>query len=368
MARRRAVRLGVIGCGDVALRVYLAGIVEMPEVELVAVCDRVGGRAERAQAQFNVPEAYDDAGEMLARSPVEAVAILTSARAHGPLSLAALKAGKHVYCEKPLATDVATVTRIIRLAKARRRKLVAAPTVMLSRTNQHIKHLLRKGLIGKVAFVRAHGSHSGAGAHGHIYDPSWYYQAEEAGGPLYDITVYTLHALTGILGPVRRVTALSGCSQPRRYVGYTDDAGTWREKTERYTADDNTLLLLDWGKATFAAVDGTHCMVASRGPQMEFYGSDGVINLYRRREAPLEVYCQRSDLGLQGWVEVEPTPEVPGLPRWGLADGVAHLAQCIRTGRKPAATGEHARHVVELIAAAYRAARTGRTQTLKTTF
>lgn len=68
-------------------------------------------------------------------------------------------------------------------------------------------------------------------------------------------------------------------------------------------------------------------LVASRGPWMEFYGSDGVINLYRRREAPVEAYC-----------------------------------------RKPIPSGEHARHVVELIVAAYRAARTGKTQTLKTTF
>ncbi len=368
MSRRRKVTLGVIGCGDVALRIYLPRLVEMPGVELVAVCDNVAGRAERARAQFGVPEAYGDAEEMLAKSDVEAVAILTSASAHAPLCLAALQAGKHVYTEKPLATDVATATRIIRLAKARKRKLVAAPTVMLSRPNQHIKHLLRAGLIGRLAFCRAHGSHGGAGAHGHIYDPTWYYKAEEGGGPLYDVTVYTLHALTGILGPAKRVTALSGCSQPRRPIAYTDDEGVWREKTERYTADDNTQLLLDWGNATFGTVDGTHCMVASRGPRMEFYGSAGVINLYGRPQAPLEMYCQRADLGLQGWVSAETPRSVPGLDNWGLADGVAHLVECIRSRRKPVPTGEHARHVIELIVAAYRAARTGRTQRLRTTF
>jgi len=368
MGKRRRVKLGVIGCGDVALRIYFSHIAQMPRVQLVSVCDRVLGRAKRAQKEFGAPEAYGDAQEMLATSDIEAVAILTSAKAHAPLSLAALEAGKHVYCEKPLATNVATATRIIKAAKARRRKLVAAPTLMLSRTNQHIRHLLRKGLIGKMAFLRAHGSHGGAGAHGHIYDPSWYYKADEGGGALYDVTVYALHALTGILGPVQQVTALSGCSQPKRPVAYTDDAGVRREKFERYTADDNTQLLLDWGNATFGTVDGTHCMVASRGPRMEFYGTAGVLNLYGQREAPLELYCQREDLGLQGWINPEPPASLPGVARWDLADGVAHLADCILTGRKPVPSGEHARHVIELIVAAYRAARTGRRQTLRTTF
>ena len=182
------------------------------------------------------------------------------------------------------------------------------------------------------------------------------------------MTVYTLHALTGILGPVKRVTAFSGCSQPIRPVAYTDDDGVWREKTERYTADDNTQLLLDWGRTTFGTVDGTHCLVMWRGPRMEFYGTAGGILLQGGREAPLELYSQRDDLGVRGWVTPEAPRGLPGVSNWGLADGVVHLADCIRSRRKPVPTGEHARHVIELITAAYRAARTGKTQTLRTTF
>jgi predicted dehydrogenase len=273
-----------------------------------------------------------------------------------------------VYTEKPMATDVPTATRVIKAARKAGKKLVAAPTVLLGQGPVHVKHLLEKGLIGKPAFCRAHGSHGGAGAHGHIYDPSWYYKAEEGGGPLYDVTVYTLHTLTGILGPVKRVTALAGCSQPERPVAYTDDDGLWREKTEKYTGPDNVQLLLGWGDATFGTVDGTHCMVASRGPRMEFYGSDGALNVYGRRESPIEVYTQRDDLGVRGWLSPEAPRGLGGLPAWGLADGVLHLAECILTDAEPVPSGEHARHVIELIVAAGRAAETGKTQTLRTTF
>lgn len=351
------VKVGVVGCGDIAFRNYLPGMKALADkAELVAVCDLVEERAQRAKEQFDAPEVYTDFQEMLSRAEIEGVVNLTHMPMHGPLSIAALEAGKHLYVEKPMATSLMDADREVELAEERGLKLCCAPPTFLSSMHQKVKELIEGRAIGKVCFARAHGSHGGpARWEGYTSDPTWFYQ--KTAGPVLDLAVYSIDTLIRVLGPVKRVAAFSGLAVPE----LTILAEGARGKKLHPEVDDTTLMLLDFaprgpgGGIPIASVDGTYNLLASQGPWMEFYGDKGTLNTpHFGRE--LQLFQIESEA--PGWqtVEVESTD----LDRMGLAIGIDHWLDCILQDRAPILSGEHARHVLEVMLAAYESAETGR--------
>lgn len=359
---KEKVKVGLVGCGVVANRYYLPAISSADGIELTCVCDVVKERAREVMEQFGAKEYYLDYNKMLQKADIEAVVVLINAQYHFSLSLKALKAGKHVYTEKTMALTLKEADILIEEAEKRGLKLAAAPAVMLSPANQQIKKIIKRGLIGKVCFVCAHSSHNGpASWENFTTDPTWFYK--KGAGPLYDLGIYALHTLTGILGPAKRVTALSGISIPQ----VTIRSGIAKGKKIKVEVDDNTLLLLDFGENTFAYVDATFCVKVSRGPATVFYGSEGVITSGGFGAGPLEVYTEKEELGIKGLI----TPYSPlGAvePVWDLSYGVIHFVECIREDKKPVISAEHARHVLEIMLKAYESAKSGQAQRLATTF
>jgi predicted dehydrogenase len=230
------------------------------------------------------------------------------------------------------------------------------------------RDLVAANAIGKVAFARVQSSHAGAAAMAWPVNPSQFYQ--RGVGALLDMAVYGLTQVTGVLGPVRRVSALSGIAVPvRRARG-----GPFDGLEIPVSAPDNNLLLLDFGAATFAVVDGTFNVVASRAPRMELYGLEGALVVNRSDFGLPPVELSRLDATgeVGGWV----TPETFGVPTVGsdrfaeLQRGalIEHLADCLRDGRPPVASGRHARHVLEVMLAAERSATEGRVIEVASTF
>jgi hypothetical protein len=94
--------------------------------------------------------------------------------------------------------------------------------------------------------------------------------------------VYGIHEITGILGPAKRVVAFSGITEKVRTVR----SGPFAGKKIEVTADDNTLLMLDFGNSTYAVIDGTFNVNAAKSPQIEIFGRAGTINLYNPVQDP----------------------------------------------------------------------------------
>lgn len=355
-------KVGVVGCGDVANKGYLPGIVSLPHVELVTVCDAVAERANRAKEQFAAQEAYTNYEEMFAKADIDAAVVLTPWFLHYAVSLAAIRAGKHVYSQKPMAMTVEEATTLIEEARAKGVVLTAAPPTVASPSFQRLKDLVAEGIIGKVCLATVHSSHEGPADHLMRYtDPTWFFK-KEAGGcaPLFDMGVYGLHSITGMLGPAKRVTAFTGLAVPLRTIKGVEDL---RGKEIEVETDDNAVVLLDFGEGCIASVDGSFCMVARTGPSTILYGWEGVIAL-GGREAPLRVFMKEDRPGFpKGWSE----PEMPAMPRVR-AMGVAHLAECVLEKKEPIISGEHARHVIEIMTRAIQSSKEARTFDLETTF
>src|SRR5215471_9989498 len=236
-------------------------------VRVTALCDPAPGRAERAATQFGIPRWYESCEGLLADGDVDAVTVASPIGLHHEQGRQALLAGKHVHFNKTMALTVDEATELIDLANERQLRVVASPGEMLRPHNQEVRRLIQEGAIGTLcwaicgaAFGRYHEEEpERTGREGvPAIDPGWYFR-RPGGGPLYDMTVYALHALTGILGPARRVTALSGVRlRERSFAG----------SAVPIDADDNTVMLLDFGDSLFAVVYG----VAAGSVNDEFSG------------------------------------------------------------------------------------------------
>jgi predicted dehydrogenase len=369
------VKVGLVGLGSLAQRGILPHTFEedaREKIEPVAVCDNVPGRAEAVAEKWRWHEAYTDYEEMLARADLDAVFIATPIPLHHRQAMAALNAGKHVYVQKSMTTTLAEADEVVRTARTKRLKLCASPGEMLRPPWPQIRDVVREGKLGKVYWALA-GMQSGGHENESFrreddvlsnVDPTWYYKP--GGGPVYDMTVYCLHELTGILGPVKRVSAMSGIGLPVR---------TWKDKTIDVEMDDNTLMLLDFGDTTLGYAFGANC----RGgplPRLAIFGSDGSVYTGLRSAgggrsgSSVTLTGRHADGGEQA-LELPEMPYRVGRHReigeaHGYAD-VMHLVDCILEDKDPIPSGEHARHVVEIIESAYRSAREGRTLELTTT-
>jgi predicted dehydrogenase len=341
-------------------------------LDYVAVCDIIPERAYEAQRRTGVPEVYADYDQMLAEADIDLVVNLTPTQDHTECILKAIEAHKHVYTEKPIALKIAEADQIIERGKAEGVLVGSAPAVMTHPENQEIKQLIDGGQIGKVCFARARGSHPGPDqCLNYTTDPTWFHKP--GAGPVIDLGIYPLQALTGLLGPARRVTAFGGIAIPKRTIV----AGVAAGKEIDVEVEDNVHILLDFGDACFAYVDATFCVLSAKGPRMEIYGTDGVINASSEyTDPPYEVFVRNRATEFRGWAvpqwvyrgSLNPPRHRPGRPQWSLATGVEHMVKVLQGETELIVTAEHARHTLEIILSSWESIRTGQAIELKTTF
>jgi predicted dehydrogenase len=369
----KKVRLGLAGAGMIATVHY--GILPnfgpiADRAEIVAVADPVVARARTVASDFAIPAWFSSVEAMLRGADLDAVVNLTPIPAHFETSLAILEAGKHLVTEKPIATTLEEADLLCELAESRKLVVVAAPPNMLFPDLALARRLVREGVIGKVAFARVRSSHGGAASYAWPADPTWFYQ--QGSGPLFDMGVYGIHEITGILGPAKRVVAYSGITAPTRLVR----GGPFAGKRIQVTADDNVLLMLDFGESSFAVVDGTFNVLAARSPHLEIFGLAGTINLYEPlpdepSALPIEVFRLDALPGLRGWVKPTFTESMFTPDRTALLQRailVDHLVDCLLTGQSPVLSADHARHALEIMVKAQESAREGVVMELTTTF
>lgn len=370
---RQPLKLGVLGAGMISTYPY--GVVPnlrhiQHKVNVVAIADPVVERAQAATQQFNIPHACATLEEMLALPELDAVANLTPIPLHGATSRQILAAGKHLVSEKPIAATLAEADELIDLANQRGLTFVCAPPDMLSPLYQEVRRLVGAGTIGRVAFARVRSSHGGPASGAWPNDPTWFYQ--QGSGPLFDMGVYGIHEITGILGPARRVVAFSGITEPVRTVR----GGPFKGQEIEVTADDNTLFMLDFGQSTFAVIDGTFNVNAAKSPKVEIFGRAGTINIADQRAIragapPLEIYQVDAVPGVGGWMTPDHARLQQALGRFDQLQRailVDHLVDCVWDSSKPVLSAEHARHALEIMVKAIESARTGQALDLTTSF
>jgi len=184
------VRVGMIGCGGIALGKHLPSLAKLPQVELAAFYDIFEEKAVSAAKQYGAIDAkvYANYSELLADPSIEVVHVCTPNDSHADISVAALEAGKHVMCEKPMAKTAADARRMLEAARRTGKKLSIAYQNRYRPDSQYLKKACLNGELGDIYYAKAQAVRRRA-------VPTWgvFLDAEkQGGGPLIDIGTHAL--------------------------------------------------------------------------------------------------------------------------------------------------------------------------------
>ncbi|MBM5574545.1 Gfo/Idh/MocA family protein [Deefgea sp. CFH1-16] len=196
----KTIRFGMIGTGSIAQR-FVSGLAHVPQAEALAVFNRTTSKAKLFAAANQIPQVYATLDELLA-SDIDAVYIATPHPSHAALSIAALKAGKAVLCEKPAAVTLAELDEVIATAQAAQRLYMEAMKPAFFPLYQQIRERITAGAIGDVKFIRAGFANPNVPADHAVLDPA------QAGGGLLDIGIYAAFLAVDWLGTASEVQSL----------------------------------------------------------------------------------------------------------------------------------------------------------------
>ncbi|HSI37226.1 MAG TPA: Gfo/Idh/MocA family oxidoreductase [Tepidisphaeraceae bacterium] len=341
------VRIGVIGCGAIS-GAYLGMAARFLAVQVVACADLDLDRARAKAAEYHIPKACS-VDELLADPAIEIVLNLTIPKAHAPVALAALRAGKHTYCEKPLGITRDEGRQVIDLARSKNLLVGCAPDTFMGAGIQTAKHLIESGAIGRpVAFTAFM---MGRGHESWHPSPEFYYQP--GGGPMFDMGPYYLTALLQLLGPVRRLTGAATIAIPDRTITSKPKAG------QKITVEtpDHVCGTIEFASGCTGVIIQSFATFA---PQYDakhpitIYGTEGTLKVPDPNQFDGPVHVRRLDE--KEFSEVPPTSPTG----FGRSVGLAEMAIALRTNRPFRATGAQGLYVLDLMASFFDSATTGR--------
>lgn len=350
-------KVGMVGVGCIS-GIYLKNFKEVfRDVELVAVCDLIRERAEKAQAEYNVPKLYDTMEELFADPEIDLVLNLTRPYQHYAVSKAALLAGKHVYSEKPLGADLAEGQELVALAAEKGLLIGGAPDTFMGAGIQTCRKLIEEGVIGQPIGGRlVMASHGVESWHP---DPDFYYQ--RGGGPLLDMGPYYITALINLLGGVRQVYGAAHTSYPTRLITAEPHVG------ETITVNTPTHIegLITMDSGITVSLLTSFDVYKTQQNRFEIYGTKGTLfvpdpNCFGGTE---EIVFYNGETKTE-----EKYPLTFDYAENSRCLGLDDLAVAVETGRPGRATGKQTFHVLETMTGILKSAESGAPYVLTSRF
>ena len=320
------VRIGIVGLGWWACDVHIPNLLQVPGAAIAALCSRSPAGVERARKALKgraerkpTPEgsnafgrvtgvpAFSTYGDLLASDAVDAVVLCTPNFTHGPMALQALRAGKHVLIEKPMATDPAECPPIV--AEAERRGLIVQVGVELrySDVAQAMRRLIQQGAIGEPTILRTNVWRQWG------LPTGWRADMATSGGLFHELGVHYIDLLNSLAArPPLWVTAAGGSRLGGRDVDYAF-------ATIGYEGG----AVGAFGMCLFAAGGDKDITVEVVGPEGRLVGEvgSGTLGLWPKQGEPVNHSPKRA------------TTEILGFP--GSLESVASFVECVRTGARP---------------------------------
>lgn len=334
------VRIGLAGCGAVSHQ-YLPNLLRLPALAVAAVSDVDSAAATKVSEQYGVPAVPVD--DLLADPQIDIVVNLTPIAYHVPVTRNILRAGKHVYSEKPLATTVSEARELLALAEAKGLAVAGAPDTLLGMAFQAARRELESSGLGRPLAVVAAMLRSQAFS-------ARYFSNHNA---LFDMAPYYVSALASLFGPVREVSgyleyAPKAADEPVLTVGVSG--------VLHFVSGLTASLALNWGSTYRHEV-----------AVLDVYTESGVARFANPNNFGDPAFVRRYADPAGQWQEI-PGSRQPAEwlhNRRGL--GVAEMADALAAGRTPRASGQLALHVVDVIESLIKAAESGRNVKLTST-
>ncbi len=403
-SHQRKVKVGVVGCGVVATAYYLPYLMQMDDVDLVAVCDRFETRTRASARLFGAREQYLDYAEMIARADIEAVFILTAPGTHGPFTLQAVEAGKHVLLQKPMATSMQEARNIHAEVRKAGVKALIEPSANspLDPDIAYLRRLVKQGVLGDIMWFSL--AYTGPTSYGSSLGNNPYGQdaffTKDSGGFLFDFP-YAPTQIVSVLGPCQGVTAATRISVGDTMIvseGKYDEflaqatdplhANYWdvvvdlpRTQQVRVEAVDNAYSLYEMaGGAVGACHAGRtfHPVLPETGDgSLHIFGTRG--NLLFGAGYTASIISERKDLlphvDADGWYHIPPRGDwtrakwpqpTPGSFNY-YEESTRHLIDCILEDHEPLINVDWGLHITEMMTGALESSRTGQKYRMTTT-
>lgn len=375
-------KIGVIGLGDISSK-YLNNLNEYKDyVQLYACACTSLEKAQLKAKEFGFQKAYGSGDELIADPEVDIVMNLTVPEMHYYYNIEAIKAGKHVYCEKPFAKTFAQAKEIVDLAKEKGLYCGSAPDTFMGGRIQAFKKAIDEGKLGEI---------SGANAFMLCRGWEWFHPTPEfyyepGGGPLLDMGPYYLTCLLSLFGPVDYVCAMGNIGDKTRTLQVGPRAGKVVEVSPEVVT--NVISNIKFKNGVIANLSVSFDVWDSEMPRIEIYGTKGTLcmpepdpcggpNLFggeawfRNKETSRWLHEPRLQKDLESsWekLEVKGPHDSVSQQKNSRGIGLVDMVQAIEEGRKNRASGEMAVHLLEIAEGILTSAKEKRFVYMETTF
>lgn len=222
----RTVKLGIIGTGGIA-QAHCRALSEINGVEIVAACDVVEANVRRTAERWNIPKTFTDYNEMLKMDEIEAVFVCTPTALHAPPTVAALNAGKHVLCEKPMEATLKSATEMVSAAHKNKKILMIALKLRYTPQVRKAKEIIDAGTLGDIYYAETVADRRRGNPGG-----SFIRKATAGLGAAADIGVYALDTALYLMGHPKPV-AVSGITS-----NYLSKHNTWNPALKETEVED----------------------------------------------------------------------------------------------------------------------------------
>lgn len=338
------INVGILGCGKIAQVRHIPEYAENPDVKLAAFYNPSRKRAEE-QAEKYGGKVYDTAEELLADKSIDAVSICAANYAHAELSIKAMEAGKHVLCEKPMATTLADCEAMVECAKRTGKFLMIGHNQRLARAHVEAKRLIDQGLIGDIITFRTTFGHGGPETW--AINPGknvWFFDKKKAAmGAMADLGVHKTDLIQFLTGQrVVRTTA--------RLVTL-DKRG---EDGELIGVDDNAVCIYEMSGGAFGTMTASWTYYGAEDNSTVLYGTKGIMRIY---DDPNHSIVVKLADGEEQVYDVEQIQTNDNQTKSGVID---LWVECLKNNTPPEISGESALYAMRAVFASIESSQTGR--------
>lgn len=346
----KKIKVGIIGCGDIAFNKHMPGLNKLKNVELRAFCNRSIEKAEKAAAQFGaeVARIYQDYNKLLQNEKLDLVHICTPNNSHAEISIAALKAGKDVMCEKPMALNYKEAKKMHKTAQETDQKLSFSYQNRFKAENQLFKEIVESGKLGKIYYAKSLALRRRG-------VPTWGYFLDkeiQGGGPLIDIGTHSLDLTLWLLDNYQPKLVLANVFEEMAAAGSEANYfGPWAEEdfevedaaVAHLIMEDGTSIILEtsWALNTAREYDIKTALSGRKAGADNFNGlringeEDG--NLFKKEIATAKAKNEDpGDKEMRLWIEAIREDKEPPVK----AEQALVVAQILDGIYKSAARGE----------------------------
>ena len=341
--------IGIIGCGKIAQVRHIPEYAGHPQARLAGFYDLNQERARELAEKWG-GKAYSSWEEMLADPGIDAVSVCVANNAHAQLSIAALRAGKHVLCEKPMATTLADCEAMVAAARESGKFLMIGQNQRLTKAHQKARELVENGTLGKILTFRTTFGHGGPETWS--VDPgknTWFFDKSKAAmGAMADLGIHKTDLIQYLLGQTvvettAKVTTLDKRGADGQLIG----------------VDDNAICIYRMSGGAMGTMTASWTFYGAEDNSTVLYGTKGILRIYDDPAYSLKLITAEGEKVLY---ELEAIQTNDNQTKSGVIDC---FMDCLVNNTPPAISGQSVLTAMRAVFASLESSETGKNVTVK---